>query len=70
VRALTGSGAESGILTYSQDAQIVVFPVRLTFNPLTNQMMLTGDFDGLLGLQGLTLNAVGGRHAFVASVEP
>jgi hypothetical protein len=71
VRALTGSGAESGILTYSEDAQIFTTPVWLTFDPTTNQMLLSGDFDGTLALGGLTLNTGGrGRQGFVVSVGP
>jgi hypothetical protein len=62
----SGSDGQGGVL--SPDTPIEVVPMRLDYNAAAKAMILTGDFQGTLKLDDLSLVSGGSRNAFVATL--
>jgi hypothetical protein len=69
VKQAVGSGIESENGESGADIPIEVLPMRLVYNSATRTMVLTGDFQGTLELDGFTLNSGSARHAFLTAVS-
>lgn len=61
-------GTEGSIGFRSEDAPVDIPPMRLVYNDAANAMLLTGDFDGTLMLDDITLNSGEDRRSFVAAL--
>ncbi len=69
VKQAVGSGIESENGESGADIPIEVLPMRLVYNSAARTMVLTGDFQGTLALDGFTLNSGSARHAFLTAAS-
>lgn len=64
----SGGDVQGGFL--SSDSPIEVVPMRLVYNEAAKAIILTGDFQGTLKLDDITLNSGDARHAYIAAIAP
>ncbi|HEY1404109.1 MAG TPA: lamin tail domain-containing protein, partial [Pyrinomonadaceae bacterium] len=64
----SGGDVQGGFL--SSDSPVEVVPMRLVYNDAAKAIILTGDFQGTLRLDDITLNSGDARHAYIATIAP
>jgi hypothetical protein len=68
VKQLVGSGKESEDLIKSAKVPVDISLAGIVFNSAKGTLQLTGDFQGTLTLDNLTLDSGANRHAYVATL--
>jgi hypothetical protein len=70
LKQISGSGEESENTIKSNDVPVDISLAGIVFNDATGTLQVTGDFQGTLGLDSLSLDSGTDRHAYVATLTP